>query len=34
MIKKSLHDLRMRLDKMKGDKDAVESGIHEYETRK
>jgi hypothetical protein len=31
MIKKSLHDLRMRLDNMKKDKEAVENGIYEFE---
>lgn len=33
MIKKSLHDLRQKLDVMRKDKEAVENGILEYETK-
>lgn len=31
MIKRSLHDLRQRLNDMKQDREAVESGINIYE---
>lgn len=33
MIKRSLQDLRQKLDSMKKDKEAVESGINEYESK-
>lgn len=33
MIKQSLGELRERLEKMKRNKDVVESGIREYEQR-
>ena len=33
MIKKSLQDLRQKLDVMRRDKEAVEAGINEYETK-
>jgi len=33
MIKKSLADLRAKLDNMKRNKEAVEIGIHGYESK-
>ncbi len=33
MIKKSLQDLRSKLDIMRKDKDAVESGISDFEAK-
>ena len=33
MIKRSLQDLRSKLDVMRKDKEAVESGINEYENK-
>lgn len=33
MIKRSLHDLRMRLESMKRDKEVVENGISNFELK-
>ena len=33
MIKKSLHDLRMKLENIKKDKEIVETGIIDFEQR-
>jgi hypothetical protein len=33
MIKKSLHDLRMKLESIKKDKEIVETGMDEFEQR-
>ena len=33
MIKRSLHDLRMKLENMKQDKDIVETGINKFEEK-
>jgi hypothetical protein len=33
MIKKSLQNLRQKLDSIKKDKDAVETGINDYERK-
>ena len=33
MIKKSLHDLRMKLENIKKDKEIVETGINDFEQR-
>jgi hypothetical protein len=33
MIKKSLHDLRMKLENIKKDKEIVETGISDFEQR-
>jgi hypothetical protein len=34
MIKKSLSELRSKLDHLKKDKEIVETGINEFETKK
>lgn len=34
MIKRSLHDLRQRLDSMRRDKEAMESGLHFFESNR